>query len=80
MKFKDLIKPIDDQTEDELRERLREIRFNRERARPVAKKKAEKAEKKESRQRTNKLDKMIANLSPAQLEEMLKKLQGEGNG
>lgn len=74
MKLKDIITPIEGQSDEELRERLRAIRFNREKARPVAKKKEAKAEQKASRTRVSSTEKMLAGLSQDQLEALLKKL------
>ena len=48
MRIEDLFTPIDSMTDEELKERVRQLRHNREVARPVAKKAAAKAEKKEA--------------------------------
>ena len=77
MQTPNLLKTIDQYTDEELIEYIRKIRHNREVARPVAKKKAEVAEKKSSRKVASAMDKLLAGLSD---EEKLKILQFlEGN-
>ena len=74
MQLKDLVKPLDQQTDEELLERLRTVRHNREVARPVARKKAAKAEKKASISRVGTAEKLLAGLSEEEQLELLKQL------
>lgn len=75
MQLKDLVKPLDQQTDEELLERLRTVRHNREVARPVARRKAAKAEKKASTTRLSSAEKMLAGLSMEEQAELLKQLE-----
>lgn len=79
MQLKDLVKPIDQMSDDELLERLREIRHRKTVERPAAKARVEKAEKKQSRSRMTAMDKMLAALSPEEQAELMKSLE-EQNG
>lgn len=74
MQLKDLIKPIDQMTDDELMERLRTIRHNRTSSRPAAKAHAKRAAKKGSQGRVAKVEALLEGLS----REELLKLLGEG--
>lgn len=75
MKLKSLVTPIDQMSEEELTERLRTIRHSRERARPVARRKAAKAEKKESSKKLSSTEKLFAALSEEDRNELVAKLQ-----
>jgi len=77
VQIKGLVKTLDQMSDEELLERLRTVRHNREVARPVAKRKAVKAETKASRARLGKVDKLLAGLSEAEREQLLKNLEGE---
>ena len=80
MQLKDLVKLIDQQTDDELLARLREIRHNREVIRPAARKRVERAETKTARKEAAGLNKLVENLSDAEREKLLAKLiEQEGN-
>lgn len=74
MKFKDLIKPIEEQTDEELRERLLQIRHNREVARPVAKRKAAKSAAKQSQKKLTSAEKLLAGLTDEEKEALIRKL------
>ncbi|HEX6826449.1 MAG TPA: hypothetical protein VF077_09055 [Nitrospiraceae bacterium] len=76
MQIQDLIKPISEMTNEELQEKVRQIRHRREIARPVAAKKAERAEKKATQAKTKKLDKTLDALSEEELLAMIEKLGG----
>lgn len=80
MQLKDLVKPLDQLSDDELMERLRATRHNREVARPVARRKATTAAKKESRAKLGKMEKMLAGLSDAEIQTLLKQLDNGGEG
>jgi hypothetical protein len=75
MKLPDLVKPLDQLTDDELLERLRQARHNREVHRPAAKKLVERAEIKASRSRMSSMDKLLANLSDEDREALINKLE-----
>lgn len=76
MQIRDLVKPIDQCTTEELLERVRAMRHRREQARPVAKQKAERAEKKAVRQRSTKIEKTVDNMSDEEKLTLLKLLGG----
>lgn len=77
MQLLDLIKPLDQFTDDELRERLRVIRNNRTVTRPAAKAHAKKAAKKTSRAKVSKNEKLIEGLTEEQKLALIAQLQGE---
>ncbi len=65
MQIHDLVTPIDQLTEEQLHERLREIRHRREVIRPAAKARVDRAEKKTTQAKTTKVSNMVAKLSDA---------------
>lgn len=65
MQIQDLIKPIDAMSDEELLQRVREMRHRREIIRPAAKAKVERAEKKTSRARVKKTTDLLDGLSEA---------------
>lgn len=69
-----LIKPIEEMTDEELKQRLFDIRHRREVLKPVARNKIKKAEKKESNKKVSAAEKLLAGLSPEQLELLLKEI------
>ena len=71
----DLIKPLDDLTDEELADRLYEIRKRKTVERPAAKKRAKKAAKKESKKTMSAAERALSELSPEELEELLKGLE-----
>lgn len=75
MKLKNLVQTLDSMSDDELRERLRQIRHNRSVEKPAAKAHKERAEKKATRKATNAIDKMIAGLSPEEIADLLRQLE-----
>lgn len=80
MQLKDIVKPIDQMTDEELLEHLRQIRHRRSVERPAARAKVERAEKKESRGKLSKMDKMLAALSPEDRAKLIAELGGSGDG
>lgn len=80
MKLADLQKPMEDMSDEELLERLREIRHNRFVERPAAKKheeqEAEKAARPARTRAKSAVEKLVANLTPEQREALMKQLQG----
>lgn len=67
MQLKDLVKPISDMSDEELMERLRTIRHNRNTIRPAAKSHAKRAAKKGAVTRIKKVDKLLEGLSREQI-------------
>ena len=76
MQLQDLVKPIDEMTDEELRARLREIRHKREVVRPAAKKHIERAKKKGAVTRINKTAELFAGMSEEEKAELIKALEG----
>lgn len=76
MQLKDLVKPISTMTDEELMERLREIRHRRSVERPAARARVERAEKKQTNKKLGALDKMLAGLSDAERQQLLAQLEG----
>lgn len=71
MQLSDLVKPIEEQTDDELRERLQSLRTRREEIRPAKVQHAEKAKKKEGKKIKHGLAKLLDNLTPEQIDMLL---------
>lgn len=76
MQLKDLVKPISTMTDEELMERLREIRHRRSVERPAARARVERAEKRQTNRKLGALDKMLAGLSDAERQQLLSQLEG----
>ena len=76
MHLSDLIKPIEQLTDDELLARLQSVRHNRENVRPVAKRKAEKADAKAARGRVSSITKTLSNLSDEERLALIAQLEG----
>lgn len=74
MQTHDIVKPIDECSDDELIERLRALRHRREVLRPVAKAKAAKAEKKTSNKKITALEKLLDGMSDAERAKLLETL------
>lgn len=77
MQLKDLVKPINEMTDEELMERLRSIRHNRATIRPAAQAHAKRAAKKGAQTRISTVDKLLQGLSR---EEIIKLLGDTDNG
>jgi ribosomal protein L29 len=77
MQLKDLVNPIRDMTDEQLKEKLRDIRHNRTTVRPAAEAKVKRAAKKESNKKMSEADKLIAALSPEQLQLLMSQIQGD---
>lgn len=67
MQLQDLVKPIEDMTDDELMARLREIRHTRNTVRPGGKVRAKKAAKKGMQGRVSKVESLLEGLSRDEL-------------
>lgn len=76
MQMNDLIKPIEDMSDEELMESLRTLRHRRSVERPAAAKKVKKAKEKGKTTRINKTADMFAGLSASEKEEIIKALGG----
>lgn len=74
MQLSDLVQPIDKMSDEELLERLRQVRHNREVVRPARKAHIERAEKKVSRGRVKKTENLLEGLSEAERNELIRKL------
>jgi hypothetical protein len=72
MQLGDLVKPIEDMTDEELRERLHGIRHRQTVERPATQARAAKKQKKEVKKKLSPLSKMLDQLSPEELEQLLK--------
>lgn len=77
MQLKDLVKRVEDMTDEELREHVRALRHSRTVTRAAHKKHKEKPAKQAHKVKENKLDKLIADMSPDQVKQLLLQL-GEG--
>lgn len=71
MQLRDLIKPLEECSEDELIERLKVIRSNRNVVRPAAEKRAKRATKKAGTAKVNKLEALLSMLSPEEIAALL---------
>lgn len=71
MQLDQLVKPIDQMTDEELRTHLRQVRQRREVTRPAAKKLLERSEAKTSRTKMSAAEKLLATLSPEELTKLL---------
>ncbi len=74
--LKDIIKPIDQQTDEELIERLRLMRHKRDVIRPAKVKHVERAETKVARKKVSATEKLVAGLSAEEKARLLKELGG----
>jgi hypothetical protein len=74
----DLIKTIDQCSDEELLERLRKVRHNREVARPVAVRKTAKVETKTARKRVSAVDKVVDTMSESERQKLIELLLAGG--
>jgi DNA-binding MarR family transcriptional regulator len=79
MKLSNLVKTIDQMTDEELIERLRIIRHNREVAKPAVRQRVERSEKKSSRIRVSAAEKLLVGLSEEERRQLILQL-GEQDG
>lgn len=75
MQLGDLVKPLDKMSDDELLERLRQVRHNRTVARPAAKAHVERAEKKVTRAKSKKATDLLSSLTPEERQKLIEQLQ-----
>lgn len=80
VQLKDITKPIDQMTDDELMTRLRTVRHSRETIRPAARKHIERAETKATRVKMSAMDKVLEGMSDSDREELLKQLKEQEAG
>lgn len=78
MQLSNLIKPLDKMPDDELLEKLRAVRHNREIARPVARRRAANVAKKESRARSGRIEKLLVGLSEEERNALIEQLSQGG--
>lgn len=76
MQLKHLVKPLDQMTDEELLEKLRTVRHNREVARPVAKAKVTTAAKKTSNKKMTIARDLFSDLSEDERLALIKQLGG----
>lgn len=74
MQLHNLIQPIENQTDEELRARLVEIRRRRETEKPKAARAVKKAEKQDGKKKVSAAEKLLAELTPEQLEILMAQL------
>ncbi len=75
MQLQNLVKPIEDCSDEELLERLRVIRNTRTVIRPAAKARVKRIEQKSLQTKVSKVENLIFGLSPEQLQQLLVKLE-----
>lgn len=76
MQLHDLIKPIDQMTDEELLERLRQSRANRTIVRPAKQARAKRAAKKGAVTRINKVENLLEGLSEEEKQALIAQLGG----
>ncbi len=76
MQLDQLVKTLDEMSDEELREHLRNIRQRREVLRPAAQKRTERVEVKASRKKVSAAEKLLASLSPEDLAKLLEQTEG----
>lgn len=76
MQLSDLVKPIDQCTDEELMERLRTIRHNRNTVRPAGQARVKRAAKKGTQARVRKVESLIDGLTEAQKQQLILELTG----
>jgi len=74
MQLQNLVKPIEEMTDDELRERLRQVRANRVKERPAAKARVKRETKKGGQGRLKNAEYLLLSLSPEEREALMKEL------
>ena len=74
MNIDDIVDPIEDLTEAELIQRLRDIRRRRESIKPATVNRNKRAAKKGSQSRVSKVEALLAGLSEAEIETLLAQL------
>jgi len=76
MRLDSLIRPLEKMTDEELLERLRNVRHNREVIRPASQKHIEKAEKKAGAKVAGNIQKLLEGMNEEEREALMKQLEG----
>lgn len=76
MQLKDITKPISECTDEELQERLRNIRHTRTVVRPAAARHVERAEVRTSRKKVSAIEKLLDKMSPEERAAFMAQLEG----
>ena len=79
MQLRDLVKRVEDMTDEELREHVRTLRHSRTVLRASHKKHKAKPAKQAAKKKENKLDNMLMDLTPEQRLALIAKLEGGGS-
>lgn len=77
MQLNDLVKPIDQCSDEELLARLQVIRNNRNTVRPAGQARAKRATKKGAVTRINKVESLVAGMTEEQKQQLILQLGGE---
>jgi len=75
MQLKDLISEIENQSDEELMQRLRDARQNRTVVRPASARRAKKASAQAARTQTTKVEKLLSGLSPEEIQILMDKAE-----
>lgn len=78
MQLENLVKPLDQMTEEELHQRIRELRNNRNTVRPAAQNHTKRAAKKGAQKRISKVEKLLQGMSRDDLIKLLGGNDGSG--
>lgn len=76
MQLTDLIKPLGDMTEDELRDHLRKIRHNRTKAKPATVNREKREAKKGATGRLNNIDDLFGSMTDEEKQALIEQLKG----
>lgn len=79
MQLDQLVKPLEDMSDDELRERLKELRHRRTVVRPAAKKRVEREANKGTVGKINKIAGLFDGMSDAEKAALIEALGGQGD-
>ena len=74
MQLHNLVQPIENMSDDELRARLIDLRRRRETEKPKAARAIKKSEKQDGRKKVSAAEKLLADLTPEQLEILMAQL------
>lgn len=76
MQIGDVVKTLDQMTNEELLARLRDIRHNRQVVKAAVAKRTERVKKKESRAASGKIEDLVEKMSPEDIAKLIKQLGG----
>ena len=77
MQTKNIVKRLDEMTDDELLDKLRTVRSNREVVRAASKKRIERADTKEARKVSKKMSTLFGSLSDEERQKLIEQLSKE---